>query len=193
MTGILRRYRVNITARPVEFFLDRNPNEPLFDMDQPYQRGVVWGLRRRRNLVKSLLMGVPIPAIVINNRFGAGFSHPDYTEDRSRQDAIVDGKQRVTTLQSFVANQFSVPHQWWDDAAAGSVFFADLTLPQQRGVRNVPMAVAEGHFATLDQERELFDLINFGGVRQGEVDADLPNGDAIRAVGSRPTDARLID
>lgn len=79
-------------------------------------------------------------------------------------------------VQSFVANEFSVPRQWWDDDAAGSVCFADLTLPQQRGVRNVPIAVAEGHFATLDQERELFDLINFGGVKQGEIDDDVPIG-----------------
>lgn len=54
MTGILRTYQVNNTNRSIDFFLDRDPQDPRFDMDQPYQRGVVWGLRRKQNLIKSL-------------------------------------------------------------------------------------------------------------------------------------------
>lgn len=171
MTAIVRKYRVNNTARAVEFFCD-SPELPRFDLDQPYQRGVVWGLRRQRNLIKSLLMGVPVPAIVLNNRFEAGFSHPDYDRNRCWSHAVVDGKQRVTALRGFLGNGFSVPRGWWDDDAAGDAFFDDLTPRQQRGFKNTPVPVAEGQFATLDAERELFDLLNFGGLSQGETDDD---------------------
>lgn len=175
MSGILRKYRVNTTARGIDFFLDRAPGTPVFDMDQPYQRGIVWGLRRRQNLIKSIMMGIPIPAIVINDRFSAGFHHPGYGQDRNWQYAIVDGKQRVTTIQAFINNEFSVPRQWWVDDADGTAYYGDLSLPQQRGFRNTPIPVAEGQFTSLDQEHELFDLVNFGGLQQGEIDDDLPD------------------
>ena len=56
------------------------------------------------------------------------------------------------------------------------ILFGDRPLKYQRGFRNAPMPVAEGQFKTLDQEGELFDLVNFGGVTQGEVDDDLTGG-----------------
>lgn len=171
MTAIVRKYRVNNTARAVDFFCDRG-EVPRFDLHQPYQRGVVWGLRRQRNLIKSVLMGVPVPAIVLNNRLGAGFSHPGYDRNRCWSYAIVDGKQRVTALRGFLNSGFSVPGSWWDEEADGDVVFNDLTPGRQRGFMNTPIPVAEGQFATLEAERELFDLLNFGGLSQGETDYD---------------------
>lgn len=168
MTAITGKYRVNNTARAVDFFCEN----PRFDLHQPYQRGVVWGLRRQRNLIKSLLMGVPVPAVVLNNRLAAGFTHPGYDSDRCWSYAVVDGKQRVTALRGFLNNGFSVPHDWWDEDADGDVFFDDLAPRQQRGFKNTPIPVAEGQFATLETERELFDLLNFGGLSQGETDDD---------------------
>jgi hypothetical protein len=173
MSGILRKYRVSTTARPIEFFLDGDAGDPRFDMGQPYQRGVVWGAKRRQNLIKSILMGVPVPAIVINNRLSAGFSHPGYSQDRNWMYAVVDGKQRVTTVRGFVNNEFRIPHEWVEDGAPGRVCYGDLPLTFQRGFRHASIPVVEGQFVTLDQERELFELVNFGGLAQGEVDDDL--------------------
>ncbi len=173
MSGIRRIYRINNSARSLDFFLDRDPDDPRFDMDQPYQRGVVWGLKRKQNLIKSVLMGVPIPAILINNRFDAKFSHPDYSRDRCWAYAIVDGKQRVSTFQQFVANRFPVPLEWFQDMGRGPIFYGQLSLANQRHVRNNSIPVAEGFFKTLEEEQELFDLINFGGLAQGETDEDL--------------------
>lgn len=178
--SVLRRYRVNMSARGIDFFLDRDPDDPRFDMDQPYQRGAVWGVKRKRNLIKSILMGIPVPAIMINDRFSAGFSHPGYSKDRNLMYAIVDGKQRVSAIQAFVANQFWVPRDWfYDEPIEGGLardqvtFWGDLEPRHQRGFRNNPIPVAEGQFQTLQQEQELFDLVNFGGLAQGEVDDDL--------------------
>lgn len=172
--GIIRRYRVNTTARGIDFFLDNVPGDPRFDMDQPYQRGVVWGVIRKRNLIKSILMGIPIPAIVLNDRFAAKFTHPGYSRDREWMYAIVDGKQRVTAVQQFVRGGFDVPAWWFGNMyPAGGIRFPELDIAHQWGFRNTPLPVAEGQFKTLHQERELFDLVNFGGLAQGEVDADV--------------------
>ena len=174
--GILRRYQVNNTNRAIDFFMLRkhqSDESDIFDMDQPYQRGVVWGLKRKRNLVKSLLMGVPVPAIVVNNRFEAGFKHPGYDQSRNWSYAVVDGKQRVSTILGFVNNEFSVPAYWWRTDAEGELYWKDLTRPEQLHFQHCPMPVAEGRFKTLAQEEELFTLINFGGLAQGEVDEDV--------------------
>lgn len=175
MSAILRQYRVTSTSRPAEFFCDTS-GAPRFDLDQPYQRGVVWGLRRQQNLIKSLLMGIPVPAIMLNDRFGAEFSHHGYSRDRCWSYAVVDGKQRITALRRFLNSEFSVPAGWFADGADGEVRFADLPVTQQRRLRNTPIAVTEGQFATLDAERELFDLLNFGGLAQGEADDDDDTG-----------------
>jgi hypothetical protein len=172
--GILRTYQVNNTNMTLDFFTLRpDPDEPKFDMDQPYQRGVVWGLKRKRNLIKSLLMGVPIPAIILNDRFAAKFNEPGYDRNRNWMYAIVDGKQRISTIWAFMNNEFSCPAEWWDENAEGEVFWRDLELPHQRFFRGSPLPVANGQFKTLEQEEELFNLINFGGLAQGEVDEDV--------------------
>ena len=35
------------------------------DLNAPYQRGSVWTLDMRRNLIKSLLMGLPVGSIIV--------------------------------------------------------------------------------------------------------------------------------
>lgn len=173
--GILRTYQVNNTNMTVDFFALREDNGvSKFDMDQPYQRGLVWGQRRKVNLIKSMLMGVPIPAIVLNDRFHAGFKHPGYDQNRNWAYAIVDGKQRISAILGFMNNEFMAPAQWWDKDSKnkGLLWWAELSKPNQRFFRNTPLPVANGQFTTLAQEEELFNLINFGGLAKGEVDDD---------------------
>lgn len=169
----LRRYRVNPSAWPVEQFLDRPSGEARFDMEQPYQRGVVWGTKRKQNLIKSILMDVPIPSIVLNDRLRAEFDQPGYEESRNWLVAIVDGKQRVTAIRDFVADRFSVPADWFETDSGGELFYSQLPQRIRSHIMNMPLAVTVGQLATLDEERELFDLINFGGLAQGETDEDL--------------------
>lgn len=143
----------------------------LLDIDQPYQRGSVWGVARKQNLIKSLLMGIPVGAIVINDRFQAHFTHDGYDDDRANRLAIVDGKQRITAIRDFVDGNFSVPGAWFD-VDSDSVSFGKLDSATQRAFLRLPIAVAVGKLPTMAQEEEMFDLINFGGVPQGETDLD---------------------
>ena len=166
----LRRYQVNASAWPIEQFLDRPSGAAKFDMDQPYQRGLVWGTKRKQNLVKSILMGVPVPSIVPNNRLQAEFNHAGYDQARNWMIAVVDGKQRVTAIREFLADQYPVPASWFEDGAPGETSYSKLARRNQQHILNLPLAVSVGHFATLADEQELFDLINFGGLAQGETD-----------------------
>lgn len=170
----LRRYSVNPSAWPVDQFLDRPSGEARFDMEQPYQRGVVWGTKRKQNLIKSLLMDVPIPSIILNDRLRGEFCHPDYEESRNWLVAVVDGKQRVTAIRDFVADRLSVPASWFEGAGSGELVYSQLPQRIQNHIMNIPLAVTVGQLATLEEERELFDLVNFGGLAQGETD-DTPS------------------
>lgn len=178
----LKSYHTEPVARPVYFFLQEmwdKDSSVMFDMTQPYQRGDVWGLKRRQNLLKSLLSGVPIPAVIVNDRFRASFQAPGYDKDRNWAYAIVDGKQRVTTLQMFARDEFGVPADWWETsdvdhvADDGLVYWSGLSKAGQGYfTRSCRLPTNEGRFTTLEEEQELFDLINFGGLAQGESDED---------------------
>ncbi len=162
-------YRASASARSLHFFTDTGFARDDLDVDPPYQRGKVWGLTRKRALIKSLLMGIPVPSIVINDR-GVRFEGWDAETDPTY--VVVDGKQRVTALRDFVDGKFTVPGHWFD-VDAEEVLFTELDKPNQLHFKHRPIAVSEAKLATLDEEREMFDLINFGGVAQGDTDDDL--------------------
>jgi len=152
-------------------------------VDQPYQRGDVWDDNRRRLLIRSLVQGIPIGAIVVNDRFTAKFHEPEYgpvrAANRNWAVAIIDGKQRFTTFVRWLRSELAVPASWFpaseilrpEDGGDGPyVRLSGLVAPQSLHLRNTPVSVVEATVRTLAAERTIFDLINFGGVAQGEAD-----------------------
>jgi uncharacterized protein with ParB-like and HNH nuclease domain len=140
-------------------------------LSPPYQRGDVWGTKRRQNFIRSLLQGIPVPSVVMNDRLRA-----DFVGDRSTSYSVIDGKQRITTILMFFAGELLVPADWFDlvDCASNKelVSFPDLTKRGQRRFENLPFACAETYLTNEADEQVVFDLINFGGLAQGEVDQD---------------------
>lgn len=143
-----------------------------YDLNPPYQRGSVWTPTQQINLLRSLFMGLPIGAIVVNFRgYGAEVMY-----------AVVDGKQRIETLRAFAADQFAIPASWFPADAAPlatttsdhvdgpAVLFSGLAPRYQRTVENFPIATLVAHVATIAAEAELFDLINSGGTAQTPAD-----------------------
>lgn len=164
-----------------------------FDLDAPYQRGSVWTIEQRRNLIKSLLMGLPVGSIIV--------SFLGYSAETAYR--IVDGKQRIQTVQMFFRNEFSVPGHWFNtseltDSAARErdITFSDLS---QSGEMHFEMGKLpslqfdatteitekpDGHSTGRDRydfrkrtpdemlqaEAELYLLVNFGGVAQTDTD-----------------------
>lgn len=83
-------------------WLPRDDDE-ILDLNAPYQRGSVWTLDQRRALIKSLYMGLPTGSIIT--------SVLPYREGEAHV-RIVDGKQRIETIRSFVADEFTIPFSW---------------------------------------------------------------------------------
>lgn len=180
----IQHTQMSTMNRPLDWLLyfGQGRENASLDMDQPYQRGDVWGLTRRRNLIRSMLLGIPIPSLVINDRFSARFKEPGYSQDREWSYAIVDGKQRVTTFLMFARDEFAVPASWYkaadvirtEDTEDGPyVRFSGLSESERRGFESLPLGTTEGKFSSLAAEEFIFDLVNFGGVAQGDTDADV--------------------
>lgn len=157
-----------------------------FDLDAPYQRGHVWGVQRKRDLIESLLRGLPTAAIIVNDRHkartraeldGVPTDFADVNYGAGPVKAIVDGKQRITAVRDFVSDRFTVPAEWFGVAgdAEGMVIWSDLPEGKRTDFEfSTTFTVSTASVPTLAEEERVFDLINTAGVAQGaEADGDM--------------------
>lgn len=148
--------------------LGRSVVEGRMIFDAPYQRGEVWSLDRKVNLWRSLLMHLPIGAIFLNFR--------GYRRD---VDYVVDGQQRLRAIGEYFADGYGLPSEWFPTAwltepsdRESHVRFSGLSDTGRSKLRLglPPVAVYTTMLATVEEEAELYLLINFGGVPQTEED-----------------------
>jgi len=159
----MNRFQLFNTNRPCDVISHWHQHGYL-NMSPPYQRGEVWGDIRRRNLIKSIVSGIPIASIIINDRSRS----KEWGDAEEGFLAVIDGKQRMTAVLAFMESKFRVPGEWF--GVAGSPTFSELPIGRQRGFKNHPLAFSEGSLVSLEDEIEVFELVNFGGVPQGESD-----------------------
>ena len=63
------------------------------ELDPNFQRREAWRLRRKSNYIESLVLGIPVPQIVLAER-----------KEKRGQFIVIDGKQRLLTLCQFTAS-----------------------------------------------------------------------------------------
>lgn len=85
----------------------------LLDLEPPYQRRSVWSQTYRDFFIDTVLLGYPAPAV---------FLYEQITPEGLATYHVVDGKQRLTTLFSFVANEFPVFEKATRANLRGSLF-----------------------------------------------------------------------
>jgi hypothetical protein len=147
------------------------------DFSPPYQRQAVWGVRRRRRLIMSLMRQLAVGGITVNKRgpgFGTGMQSPVY--------AVIDGKQRWQTLMMFMTDGLLVPRSWWETNELTEAYeetedgpyvrFSQLSQRGQWRFEGLAIPFDEVHLPSLEAEKEVFRLLNTGGLAQGEEDDD---------------------
>lgn len=114
-----------------------------------YQRKFVWDEKRQRRFIESVVLGLPIPFLFI-------------AEMGDGRLEIVDGAQRVQTLESFV-NGDLVLKQLEKLPALNGFAFGDLPDSQQRKFSNraLRMIVLDESTA-LEVRQDIFDRLNTG-------------------------------
>ncbi len=166
--------------------LARMVDDGYLDLDPPYQRGTVWTEDQRVALVRSWKTGVPVPAVLVNDRANQWWRDANDGEDVRAVSAIyvmIDGKQRVETALAWFAGQFAVPASWFEsDEIAETEDTADGPYVRYTGLTragrlhmdsNAMLPMGEGKLPTLRAEAEVYLLVNGGGTPQ--TDADMAN------------------
>lgn len=121
-----------------------------------YQRDFKWDEKRQSRLIESLFLGLPIPYI-----FTADVRSEDDPEFDGRVE-IVDGSQRIRTLNAFLHNLLELQDLKLLKKLNGFTF-EDLPKSRQRRFKRIPIRVIE-----LDEKcdeltrRNLFERINSG-------------------------------
>ncbi|MCP5381408.1 MAG: DUF262 domain-containing protein [Kordiimonadaceae bacterium] len=84
----------------------------------PYQRKSVWSKKKKQSLMDSLFRRYYIPKLVIREV---------RLSDTQTLNEIIDGQQRITTVQEFFNNEYSLPYSLSDlDKNLGGKFYKDL-------------------------------------------------------------------
>ena len=99
----------------LDFRLVEALENPDLDIDKVYdfdvymptygiylQRPYVWELYQQREFIMSILLEKPIESLVVVQEI------KDYTNRDDQVNLVIDGKQRLMTIQKFVHNEFSI-------------------------------------------------------------------------------------
>lgn len=153
-------------------------------LDAPYQRGSVWTLDQRIALVQSWLLGIPVPAIMTNDRMTRRWRETNGREPAVNEPfiAVIDGKQRCETAIMWFDGDLAVPASWFLPSEVVTTIDTDdgpyvtndgLSVAEQRRVNNRAMLpVIEANVDSITAEADLYLLVNGGGTPQTAADLD---------------------
>ncbi len=119
-----------------------------FVLDPDFQRGFVWDREKQSRLIESILLRIPLPVFYV-------------AEDKQGRLIVVDGRQRLTTLQRFLTNELSLHLE--DREEIHGKKFNDLDIRLQNRVEDCQL-----HFYIIDRtvpERarlDIFERVNGG-------------------------------
>jgi uncharacterized protein with ParB-like and HNH nuclease domain len=117
-----------------------------------YQREFIWTEKSKCRFIESVILGLPIPMMFV----------ADMEDGRLE---IVDGAQRIQTLEQFMNNDLRL--DGLERLPALNQFaYEDLPKPQQRkfGTKALRLVVLEDS-TTSDLRQEIFDRVNTSGVK----------------------------
>lgn len=153
------------------------------DLTPPYQRGEAWTRDQQRLLYRSFLTGIPVPAIILNDRTSTAWEINNGhcpLDDGKNIWAVIDGKQRLLAGIAWHTGDLDLPASWINpdfiattrETADGPyVTIDDLTEKGRRIIEHrCLIPVAEAKVSTLAEEAAIFMLVNRGGTDMTTTD-----------------------
>lgn len=138
------------TAYELKRKYDKKPSLVVLDSD--FQREDVWTLQQRRELIESILMGLPLPIFYFN-------------QDKSGRLIVIDGRQRLNAIFSFLDNGFALDKlKILDDFNKKK--FSDLDPIYQSKIEDYQLMAHVIQPSTPDQVKfDIFDRVNRAGTQ----------------------------
>lgn len=133
----------------VQLYLDGLENKTNELFIPKYQRKFVWTIFQQSKFIESLVLGLPIPYIFAS----------DSKENEGRME-IVDGSQRIRTLEAFLNNKFRLTGLKKLDKL-NDFRFEDFPISEQRRLRRKTIRlITLTAKATREIRKEMFERIN---------------------------------
>jgi len=130
--GMLVKYRV---------IAEGNMADSAWILDPPFQRGAVWTQDQKVAWIETMLRGLGLPAIFVN-QFPE--EHPTY----AFREVVIDGQQRLRATLEFMQDGFRVHGELWSEQDK----FFQRQFCHSRSMCNVVLC----KFATLKECAELY-------------------------------------
>jgi hypothetical protein len=159
----------------------------------PYQReSSVWSLEKQQLFIDSLLNGYDVPKIYLHDLRGI---------EETKVYAVVDGKQRLTTIWRFLTNEFPLASDFRIEPnnypelppeavpPAAGMFFRDMDPIWQEVLKSTFLAVVLIQNAREEDIEDLFSRLNNGEPLNAAEKRNAMGGDMarlVREVAGRP-------
>lgn len=149
-------------------------NSKRYQMDPDFQRAFVWPVEKQSKLIESCLMRIPLPVFYV-------------AEAKDGRIVVVDGLQRLTTLQRYLDNTFALTgliedKETRDDHPLEGKYFGNLPINLRERIEDTPLI-----FYILDSKAperarlDIFDRVNSGvPLSRQQMRNSLYNGSATR-------------
>ena len=112
------------------------------NLEPTWQRLDVWSLKKKRELISSLLLGIPVPSIILHRH--------------GKQISIIDGKQRLTSIVKFMRNEFKLPN--FEASPGDSLYECRWAWFNKEGKKSLPDGIRT------DLELRLVPVLEFNDV-----------------------------
>ena len=147
------------STQNIAWFSDRY-HEGNLAIKPPYQRKPVWAARQKCYLIESVLKGLPIPEIYIQQTT---------SPEGKTTYAIVDGQQRIRTILQFIGSEKDPQEQEYNkfvldkleaDSQWKNATFAELPDQEKKAFYGYQFAVRYLNTESDDEVREMFQRLN---------------------------------
>ncbi|EHK0928943.1 DUF262 domain-containing protein, partial [Escherichia coli] len=91
---------IKVESKDIKWLTD-NLKSGVITVDNSYQRKYIWQQKDQVALIETILIGYPIPEIYL----WANNTDPDTGDTKY---SIVDGQQRLTTIQRYLNDEFKL-------------------------------------------------------------------------------------
>ncbi len=117
---------IRVESKDIKWLTD-NLKSGVITVDNSYQRKYIWQQKDQIALIETILLGFPIPEIYL----WANDTDPNTGDTKY---SIVDGQQRLTTIQRYLNDEFKLNKASIDKVDADYVgkYFSDLSPENKR-------------------------------------------------------------